>query len=151
MKGPNISFEEDSKVSISENLSDKQEALESFRVCWWNGGGAIRTRIRVNPGLDSLLKTNPDIFVYGEATCSNARGLFLSGYRFLFHRSYIKDKQKSRRGLVIFYKNKYHNRISKAYSSKKFDIVWTKLATKTKQLYFCFFLCSWCTLPHYVR
>ena len=104
MKGPNISFEEDSKVSISENLSDKQEALESFRVCWWNGGGAIRTRIRVNPGLDSLLKTNPDIFVYGESACSNARGLFLSGYRFLFHRSYIKDKQNSRRGLVFFTK-----------------------------------------------
>ena len=147
MKGPNISFEEDSKVSISENLSDKQEALESFRVCWWNGGGAIRTRIRVNPGLDSLLKTNPDIFVYGESACSNARGLFLSGYRFLFHRSYIKEKQKFRRGLVIFYKDKYHNLISKAYSSKNFDIYWIKLATKNKQLHFCFFLCSWCTPP----
>ena len=151
MKGPNISFEEDSKVSISENLSNNHEAIESFRVCWWNGGGAIRTRIRVNPGLDSLLKTNPDIFVYGEATCSNARGLFLSGYRFLFHRSYIKDKQKSRRGLVIFYKNKYHNRISKAYSSKKFDIVWTKLATKNKQLYFCFFYSPAAHCPEDVR
>ena len=114
--------------------------IKPFRVCWWNGGGAIRKRICVNPGLDSLMKTNPDLFVYGESACSNARGLFLSGYRFLFHRACIKDKQKFRRGLVIFYKDKYHNVISKAYSSKNFDIVWIKLATKSKILYFCFFM-----------
>ena len=138
---------DDSNLSISENFSNQYESEESFRLCWWHGGGAIRNRISVNPGIDSLFKTSPDIFVYGESACSNARGLFLAGYRFLFHRSYIKDKHKYRRGLVIFYKDKYHNLISKAYSSKKFDIVWTKLATKRKQLYFCFFLCSWSTLP----
>ena len=97
-----LSFDKDSGVSITEDLSNKQVSAKSFRVCWWNGGGAIRNRISVNPGLGSLLKTNPDIFVYGESACSNANGLFLSGYRFLFHRSYIKDKQKFRRGLVIF-------------------------------------------------
>ena len=91
------------------------------------------------------------MFVYGESGCSNARGLFLPGYRFLFHRSYIKDKQKYRRGLVIFYREKYHNLISKAYSSKKFDIVWTKLVTKSKQLCFCFFYAPGAHCPEDVR
>ena len=129
MIGPNPGSEKGEEIDISS---------KSFRVCWWNGGGAIRNRINVNPGFDSLLKTSPDIFVYGESACSNARGLFLSGYRFLFHRSYIKDKQKSRRGLVIFYKYIYHNLIKKAYSSNNFDIFWIKLATKGKHLYICF-------------
>ena len=128
--GPNLGSEKGEDIDISS---------KSFRVCWWNGGGAIRIRINVNPGFDSLLKTSPDIIVYGESACSHPRGLFLSGYRFLFHRSYIKDKEKPRRGLVIFYKDNYHNLISKAYSSKTFDIVWIKLSTKKKKLYFCFF------------
>ena len=138
MQGAN----EDSKESIDDHTFSK-----SFRVCWWNGGGAIRIRISINPGLNSLLKTNPDIFVYGESTCSNARGLFLPGYRFLFHRSYIKDKQKTKRGLVIFYEEIYHNLITKAYSSKNFDIFWIRLSTKGTHLYFCFFLCCGSTLP----
>ena len=108
MRGPDTSFDHDSKVSIVEGLSNKDESEDDskesvdhhifsklFRVCWWNGGGAIRTRININPGLISLLETKPDIFDYGESTSSNARGLFLPGYRFLFHRSYIKDKQKT--------------------------------------------------------
>ena len=151
MKGPDLSRDLDSKLSIADDLSSTLESEESFRMCWWNGGGAIRNRLSVNPGLVSLLKTNPDIFVYGESACSHARGLFLSGYRFLFHRSYIKDKQKSRRGLVIFYREKYHNLISKAYSSKNFDIVWIKLATKNKQLYFCFFYAPGAHFPEDVR
>ena len=134
MKGPDLSCDLDSKLSIAEDLSNTLESEESFRTCWWNGGGAIRNRLCVNPGLVSLLKTNPDIFVYGESACSHARDLFLSGYRFLFHRSYIKDKIKSRRGLVIFYKDNYHNLISKAYSSKTFDIIYIKLAKKKKRL-----------------
>ena len=127
-------------------MSDLSKSEETFRACWWNGGGAIRNRISVNPGLDSLLKTNPDIFVYGEAACSNARGLLLSGYRFLFHRSYIKDEKIQKR-IGDFVQNKYHNLISKAYSSKIFDIFWIKLATKSKHLHFCFLMLRGHTAP----
>ena len=63
-----------------------QETSKPLRVCWWNGGGAVRKRLSVNPGLGILIKSNPDIFTYGEAELTNTRGLFLSGYRFLFYR-----------------------------------------------------------------
>ena len=128
-----------------------KKSTNLFRVCWWNGGGAIRSRIRVNPGLNTLLKSSPDMFVYGESGCSNERGLFLSGYRFLFHRSYIRDKQKHRRGMVVFYREKYHNIISKVYSSRNFDIVWIKLVTKRSHLYFCFFYAPGAHCPEEVR
>ena len=110
-----------------------------FRVCWWNGGGAIRERISVNPNLSLLFESKPDIFAYGEAQASNTRGLFLSGYRFLFHRSYLKDRLKNRRGLVVFYRKKYHNYISKVYASRNFDIIWIRLVTGSVPVYFCFF------------
>ena len=70
MKGPNFSLDLDSKVSTAEDLSkesiDDHIILKSFRVCWWNGGGAIRNRMSINPGLNSLLKTNPDILSTGK-------------------------------------------------------------------------------------
>ena len=109
---------------------NSKDPLKHLRVCWWNGGGAVRKRLSVNPGLGGLLKSYPDIFVYGEAELSNTRGLLLPGYRFIFHRSYLRDKDKYRRGMVIFYKTKYHHLISKVYSSKIFDIVWIRLVTK---------------------
>ena len=110
-----------------------------LRVLWWNGGGAVNKRLNINPGLRSIINSNPDIFTYGEAEMSNTKGLFMSGYRFLFHRSYLRDKTKYRRGLIIFYKEKYHNLISKVYTSKNYDIVWVKLITQKSPLYFCFF------------
>ena len=119
------------------NSTDPSNHLQ---LCWWNGGGAIRKRLSVNPGLGELMKSNPDFFVYGEAELSNTRGLFLPGYRFIFHRSYLRDNEKYRRGIVIFYKTKYHHLISKAYSSNIFDIVWIRLVTKRNPLYFCFFM-----------
>ena len=83
------------------NSTDPSNHLQ---LCWWNGGGAIRKRLSVNPGLGELMKSNPDFFVYGEAELSNTRGIFLRGYRFIFHRSYLRDNEKYRRGIVIFYK-----------------------------------------------
>ena len=90
---PNLSCKQKSKVKM---LDDNSSNL--LRVCWWNGGGAIRSRIGVNPGLNTFLKTNPDMFVYGESGCSNERGFFLSGYRFLFHRSYIEINKSIEEG-----------------------------------------------------
>ena len=54
-----------------------------------DGGGATRKRLAVNPGLGELMKSYPDFFVYAECEMSDTRGLFLSGYRILFHRAYI--------------------------------------------------------------
>ena len=61
--------------------------LTKFHVYWWNGGGAILKRLKGNPGLRSILDKNPEIFCYGESELSKSSGLFLQGYKFIFHRS----------------------------------------------------------------
>ena len=128
------------KAQFEAGSTNSIESFKHLRVSWWNGGGAVLKRLSVNPGLGELLKSYPDIFVYGEAELSNTRGLFLPGYRFIFHRSYLRDNEKYRRGIVIFYKTNYHHLISKAYSSNIFDIAWIRLVTNRNPQYFCFFM-----------
>ena len=55
------------------------------------------------------------------------------------HRSYLRDKQKCRRGMVLFYRQQHTQRIAKVFASKQFDIVWLRLATKSGLIYICFF------------
>ena len=109
-------------MSPAEELEDLP-GMYKFDVCYWNGGGGLLKRLKVNPALRKLLDKNPDIFVYGESGMSTKRGLFLKDYIFIFHRSYIKAADKHRRGLVIFYLKKYQHLISKVYSSNIFEIV----------------------------
>ena len=58
-----------------------------FEVCWWNGGGGLLKRLKVNPVLKNLLNQLPDIFIYGESGMSTKSGLFLKGYNFIFPHS----------------------------------------------------------------
>ena len=74
-----------------------------FEVFWWNGGGGVLKRLKVNPVLRNVLDNQPEIFVYGESELSKSSGLFLNNYKFIFHRSYIKVSDNYRRGLVIFF------------------------------------------------
>ena len=53
--------------------------------------------------------------------------------------------------MIIFYWEKYHNIISKVYSSKTFDIVWIRLVTKRTPLFFCFFYAPGAHCPEDVR
>ena len=78
-KRPNPSSKQESEMRIFDQISSNL-----FRVCWWNGGGAIHSPKSVNPGSNSFLKSSPHMFVDEESGYSNARGLFLSGYRVLF-------------------------------------------------------------------
>ena len=41
--------------------------------------------------------------------------------------------------MVLFYKQKHKQRITKVFASKLFDIVWLRLATKSGLIYICFF------------
>ena len=125
--------------------------VSRFKVCYWNGGGGLLKRLKVNPALRKLLDKRPDIFVYGESGMSTKRGLFLKDYIFIFHRSYIKAADKYRRGLVIFYLKKYQHFISKVYSSKIFDIVWIRVKFECEAVYFCFFYAPGSHLPEDVR
>ena len=68
-------------------------------------------RLKVNPALRKLLNQKPEIFVYGESGLATKRGLFLKDYIYFFHRSYIKNVDNYRRGLVIFYLKKYQHLI----------------------------------------
>ena len=57
---------------------------------------------------------------------------------FFFHRSYLRDKSKFRRGMVLFYRQQHAQKIAKVFSSVKFDIVWLRLATRSglKEVHF---------------
>ena len=137
------------KVSKAENQVKVSKSL--FIVCWWNGGGALKRRLKANPGLKTLLEKNPEIFVYAESEMSNSSGLFLKGYKFIFHRSFIKIPDNYRRGLVIFYDEKYEHKISKSFASKIFDIVWLRIKTSTTALFVCFFYAPGAHLPEEIR
>ena len=52
----------------------------SIEVYWWNGGGGLLKRLKVNPALRKLLDKKPDIFVYGESGMSTKLGLFLKDF-----------------------------------------------------------------------
>ena len=82
--------------------------------------------------------TKPDIFAFGESGTSTSRGLFLNGYSFIFLKAKFTQKNYKRRGLVIFYLEKYTQLISRAEVSSKFDIVWVRFERKDAPVYFCF-------------
>ena len=64
---------------------------------WWNGGGGIKKRLTVNPGLRELLENKPDIFTFCELQISKSSAVFLNGYNFIFHRSYLKVNENYRK------------------------------------------------------
>ena len=80
-------------------VTDGYDAM--FNVCWWNGGGGIIKRLKFNPGLSDFLDKKPDLFTYGESQISRSSGLFLDGYKFILHRSFLKVKNNYRRGIFI--------------------------------------------------
>ena len=124
------------RTHLWNEIEDKQEENKiksnPFIISWWNGGGAIRRRLKTNIFLRNYLKSNCDIFAYGEALASNQRGLFLPGYFSIIHYSKPRREKGCRRGIAIFCLEKYKQRISKVYASNKFVIIWLSLPTKNE-------------------
>ena len=117
------------------------EGPEKDLVRWWNGGGGVRKRLSVNPGLKKFIAIKPDIWTYSESGLNNLQSLSLDGYKYFLHRSYLRDKTKCRTGMVLFYRQKHAQKSAKVFSSIKFDIVWLRLAATSGLIYICFFLC----------
>ena len=46
-----------------------------------------------------------------------------------------------RRGLAVYYKEKYANIITREKSSKRFDILWIRMKSPQEENVFCFFYC----------
>ena len=127
--------------NLSVNLNNSPASKTTFfRVCWWNGGGKIRTRLRVNPELKKLLNTNPDVFTYGEAETPSPKNLDIENYICYLHSSKIDSTANFRRGLAIFYLEKYRYSFTKVYACRKYDIVWMRLKTACEIIHFCFFM-----------
>ena len=132
-----------SKISLrnivsSENPSTPTETT-FFRFTWWNGGGRIRARLKTNPELRKVIDTNPDIFIYGESETPSPVNLSINGYVCYLHKSKINLRENYRRGLAIFYLQKYRFLLTRVYFSKCYDIVWMRLSTLIEPLFFCFF------------
>ena len=109
-------------------------------VSWWNGGGRLIPRIRVNPELTKFISTKPDIFVYGESlTYRFKQSITIPGYKVILHTAKRNDL---RRGLAVYYREKYANVITKEKSSKRFDILWIRMKSPLEENIFCFFYAS---------
>ena len=86
-----------------------------------------------------IIKSKPDIFVYGEAQIPSPINLSLKGYTYYVHRSKPNAVDNFRRGLAIFYLNKHKFRLTKVFGSSKFDIVWMRMENSNEVTHFCFF------------
>ena len=126
--------EEDAENSLKTR---KRANMSKMTVSWWNGGGKLIPRLKVNPELRKYLDTKPDIFVYGEALIyRRTKEINIDGYITIVHKAM---NEGVRRGIVIFYRKNLANVITKASSSKKFDIVWLRMKTPQDDRVFGFF------------
>ena len=96
-------------------------------------------RLKANPVLLNILKSKPDIFIYGEAQISSTINLNIVGYSHYLHRSKLNNVDNFRRGLAIFFLNVHKFQLSKAYASNNFDIVWMRMDATDAVVHFCFF------------
>ena len=106
-------------------------------VAWWNGGGKLIPRIKANPELQKFIATNPDIFAYGEALVFKSNKEYgLIGYKSILHKALNGG---TRRGIVVYYRNKHTHTITKDAGNKEFDILWIRMKTKKEECIFGFF------------
>ena len=98
--------------------------------------------------MSNLINRKPDIFIYGEAQATSSHGLKLDGYLCYLHKSKPLSVNNVRRGIAIFYLENLKFKLSKAYASNNFDIVWMRLETGHKAVHFCFFYSPGAHHPH---
>ena len=98
----------------------------------------MSARLNVNPKLKSLLATTkPDIFAYAESmvhtNSKQSLQTLLPGYD-CFHHIAVKDS--CRRGISVFFLEKYRWITAKIQVSQKYDILWIKMENAQHQLVF---------------
>ena len=95
------------------------------------------SRLEVNPVLKEFLDKKPDIFAYGESLVFRSKkDLNLRGYKVIIHKAQLKSLK---RGIVIYYKEKLANIITKEYSSDKYDIIWLRMKSSDNESIIAFF------------
>ena len=110
---------------------------EEIAISLWNGGGILISRIKINPGLKLLLGRKPEIFAYGEALIyKTTKEINIRGYRSIVHTA---EKKGKRRGIVVYYRTKLENVITREHSSKKYDIIWLRMKSPEEECLFAFF------------
>ena len=115
----------------------EQEKEHGITASWWNGGGKLIPRLKVNPELMNFMATEPDIFAYRESLVFRCTGdMCIPGYNAITHKA---QKEGMRRGIVVYYRKKLNQIITKARSSKKFDIIWLRMGTSIDEILICFF------------
>ena len=122
-----------------ESKEREKQTIEmgELAIAWWNGGGRLVSRIEVNPELRAYLATKPDIFVYGESMVyKKTQKVHIPGYKVIIH---VAKRNELRRGLAVFYQEKYSQVLTKDRGSKKFDIVWIRIKIKSEDIILGFF------------
>ena len=77
--------------------------------------------------------------MYGEAQVPSPQNLAIDGYICYLHCSKISSDVNFRRGLAIFFLEKYRYRLTREYACRNYDIVWMKLKVRNGDMFFCFF------------
>ena len=98
--------------------------------------GNLKSRVKINPGLSEILESSPDIFAYAESLTFSGIKSPIPGYDVLTH---LAKKNSFRRGLTVFFSQKYRYSLTKDQASKKYDIIWIKLTCAQSVKIFCFF------------
>ena len=121
----------------SGQMWETSKKEEVTTILWWNGGGKLISRLAVNPVLKDFLDKKPDIFAYGESLVfRRKKDLKLLGYKVIVHKAQLKGLK---RGIVIYYKEKLANIITKEHSSDKYDIIWLRMKSPDNESLIAFF------------
>ena len=101
----------------------------------------MSSRLNINPQLKSLVATTtPDIFAYAESMVysksNQSLQKLLPGYD-CYHHTAVKNT--CRRGITVFFLERYRWIMAKVQVSKKYDILWFKMENEHDKMVFCFF------------
>ena len=131
------------KVNGAEkHVTNSEYKTKKLVMQFWNGGGSMIARLRVNPQLAEVLRTKPDIFVYAECQIYSNKAPQHPQYSVILHKA---KRNSVRRGIGIFFKKEHLHNFSKDHASDKYDIVWLRYEDKYKSadarrvIIFCFF------------
>ena len=122
--------------------TDPENSINNIKVFYWNGGGSMAARLRVNPLLNEVLNSKLDIFAYAECLVYKSIASPLPHYSIILHKA---KKMTKRRGIAIFVKNEHTHNLSTDFASAKYDILWLRYEYKSAKtnsrevLILCFF------------
>ena len=120
-----------------QKIFGKRRNRNEIIISWWNGGGKLISRIKINPVLKHFLGRKLEIFAYGEAQIYKATNeLNICDYRTIVHTALRKGNW---RGIVVYYRKTLENIITREHSSEKFDIIWLRMKSPEEECLIVFF------------